>query len=168
MALELYEEGLVMFTFRFLESQDMVHWKFTPYIFGNKYYVAAPLLRFLNGYYYLWFLKESLPNPHDPTVGAKLKDWTRRKDKVHRIWITHLARSKDLIDWQISPKTFLVPDRNDEGINTSDVDIAELNGKTYVFYMGGDQANWTNIKIATTDASLDSLVGKFFEPSSSQ
>ncbi len=167
MALELYEEGLVMFTFRFFESPDMIHWKLTPYIFGNEYYVAAPFMKFINGYYYLWFLKDSFPNPipddpNDPTFEAKLKDWTRRKDKIHRIWTTHLARSRDLVDWQISPHTFLAPDRNDEGINTSDVDIVEWNGKTYIFYMGGDQATWTKIRVATTDDSLDTLVGKFF------
>lgn len=163
MALELYEEGLTVFSIRFLESNDLIHWIFKPYIFTNQFYVASPSIRYVNGYYYLWFLKESLANADDPAFEVKREDWKNRKDKINRIWVTSLARSKDLASWEVSRKTFLTPDQIDEGLNTSDLDLVEWNRKTYIFYMVGDQATWGKIKVATSDTSLNNLVGEYFE-----
>ena len=163
MALELYEEGLAVFSIRFLESNDLIHWIFKPYIFTNQFYVASPSIRHINGYYYLWFLKESIASSDDPAFEVKRADWKNRKDKINRIWVTSLARSKDLASWEVSRKTFLTPDQTDEGLNTSDLDLVEWNEKTYIFYMVGDQATWGRIKLAISDTFLNNLVEEYFK-----
>jgi hypothetical protein len=64
--------------------------------------------------------------------------------------LTGIARSKDLVNWEMSPKNpILQPKKGgDEGHNNTDADIAEFNGKTHIFYATGDQANWAEIREA--------------------
>jgi hypothetical protein len=42
----------------------------------------------------------------------------------------------------------------DEGINASDPELVEFQGKTYVYYAVGDQLTWMNIKRAVYPGSM--------------
>jgi hypothetical protein len=48
---------------------------------------------------------------------------------------------------------------DDEGICTSDPDVVEYAGKTYLYYAVGDQRTWMNIKRAIYPGTLR----EFFE-----
>ena len=60
----------------------------------------------------------------------------------HNGWVSFLARSKDLAAWELSPFNPILEAGPGEGINNSDVDLFECEGKTYVYYATGDQATW--------------------------
>jgi beta-xylosidase len=148
MAFETDESNFVAFSIRFLESTDLVNWSLiSDIVFGKDIYAACPTIRYINGYYYMWFLMEEFSDPNC---------------KKCVTYVERISRSKDLLDWETSPHYFLVPDRPDEGINTSDLDIIEFQRKSYIFYSVGDQATWSHTKYAVYDGNLSELVNEFF------
>lgn len=82
-------------------------------------------------------------------------------------YVTKIARSKDLLTWETSPHFFMAPDRSDEGINTSDVDLTEFNNRVYILYAAGDQDKWANMRYAVYDGTLRNLVNSFFREEAS-
>jgi alpha-L-fucosidase len=148
MAMEVDEDGFVAFTIRLLKSDDLLSWKQVPNaIFGKDVYVACPAIRYINHEYYMWFLSEEYNDPNCKTCLT---------------YVEKIAKSKDLVSWEISPYRFLVPGK-DEGISTSDIDFAEYKNKVYIFYAAGDQATWSNMRYAIFNAPIDKMVDKFFE-----
>ena len=91
-------------------------------------YSACPALRYFAPYYYVIYLHAPIPgrNGH----------------------ISFLARSKDLKTWQLSPKNPILEAGEGEGSNNSDVDLIELDGKTYLYYATGDQQTWGGVRVA--------------------
>jgi len=63
------------------------------------------------------------------------------------VFETYITRSKDLRTWELSSANpVLSANGIDEGINASDPDIVEANGKTYLYYAVGDQLTWMDMK----------------------
>ena len=148
-AYESWDSQSKPFSIYFLESKDGTEW--TPVnkvIFGKDVYVACPTIKYSDNYYYLLFGMEKYYDPNCP--------------KCHS-YVTEIARSKDLLKWETSPQQFMVADRKDEGINNADVDLADYNGKTYLFYSIGDQEKWGGMKYATYDGTMQTLFGNFFK-----
>jgi hypothetical protein len=56
----------------------------------------------------------------------------------------------------------MVADMKEEGINNSDVDLVEFEGKTYIFYGIGDQLKWQGIKYAVYNGSFKELLTSYF------
>jgi hypothetical protein len=132
----------VKFCFRFARSKDLHKWEeITGSVFtGEKSeYSACPCLRYVAPYYYVIYL-------HAPVEG-------------HNGWITYVARSKDLKSWELSPKNPILEATEIEGINNSDVDMFERDGKTILTFATGDQATWADTKLATFDGTMK----QFFE-----
>lgn len=147
MAIETDEDSLPAFNIRFLESTDLSSWKLVNSdIFGRNVYVACPSLRYVDGYYYMLYLR-------DRNINHECKDCIS--------YIVNVARSKDLSEWEISSQDVLTPSK-DEGINTSDPDIAEHLGKTILLYSVGDQAAWSNMKYATFNGPLKDFFSNYF------
>jgi hypothetical protein len=69
----------------------------------------------------------------------------------HKGYLSFLARSKDLIDWELSAFNPILEAGEGEGINNSDVDILEYKGKTYLYYATGDQETWGTVRVALYD-----------------
>lgn len=149
MAIETTTKGeLTPFTIYFLTSSDLTHWTPVPNaVFGKDTYVASPTIKFIDNFYYLWFLSKEYNDPNCVTCTT---------------FVTKLARSRDLLSWTTSPHAFLVPDRSDEGINTSDVDLVEFGNAVYILYAIGDQDAWSSMRYAVYNGSLSSLVLQFF------
>lgn len=99
----------------------------------------CPTLKFINGYYYLWFGTPYAAN----------------------YYVTKIARSSDLINWTVSDKVFLAPDES-ELTNNSDMDLTEFNGQVYIFYNAGNQNDQFWITYATYSGTLQNLVGYYF------
>ena len=131
------------FTVKFAQSKDLAHWTTVPEaIFGKKRYTACPTIRFANGYYYLLYTEHRVPR------------W---------FFETYIARSRDLVAWELSgANPVLTPQAIDDGINTSDVDLAEVDGKTWLYYAVGDQRTWMNIKRAVFNGSVARFLESWF------
>jgi hypothetical protein len=143
MAYESDDPAWPAFTVKFAQSKDLTHWKTVPEaIFGKKRYTACPTIRFARGYYYLLYTEHRTPR------------W---------FFETYIARSKDLVAWELSgANPVLTPQAIDDGINTSDPDLAEVDGKTWLYYAVGDQRTWMNIKRAVFNGSMAQFLESWF------
>lgn len=124
----------VQFCFKFARSQDLSKWeKIQGLAFTGvkNEYSACPVIRYFKPYYYVIYL-------HDKMEG-------------HKGYLSFLARSKDLIDWELSAFNPILEAGEGEGINNSDVDILEYKGKTYLYYATGDQETWGTVRVALYD-----------------
>jgi len=132
----------VQFCFKFARSADLSKWEKIPGLVftGEKHeYSACPLIRYIAPYYYVIYL-------HAPLKG-------------HNGWISYMARSKELIKWELSPFNPILEAETGEGKNNSDVDILEYQGKTYLYYATGDQESWGTVRVAMYDGTAKA----FFE-----
>lgn len=143
LAYEIDEPGLFPFSIRFLTSNDLKVWKKVEFTFHPDEYAACPTIRVINGVYYLWYLE---------------------KLKYSRIFVTRIARSHDLINWEVSKIAFLSP-RKEDGINASDFDYINVDGRSHMFYAAGDQLTngSANIRYAIANFEIDKVVDAFFD-----
>ncbi len=122
----------VTFCFKFARSADLSRWEKIPgLVFAGqdgKEYSACPVIRYFAPYYYVIYLHAAIPS--------------------HNGWVSFLARSKDLADWELSPANPILEASPGEGINNSDVDMFEWEGNTYLYYATGDQATWGSVRVA--------------------
>jgi len=72
----------------------------------------------VSGWYYLLYLEHRTPR------------W---------FFQTYLARSRDLVSWELSPANPILTPDLDDGINASDPDLIEFRGRTHLYYSVGDQ-----------------------------
>ena len=49
-----------------------------------------------------------------------------------------------------------------EGINNSDADIIEYEGRTYIYYATGDQRTWSTIRVAMYNGLMKDFYEKYF------
>ena len=143
----------VPFTARFATSTDMRTWTLTPpeCTYSKERYTAPHALRYLDGYYYNFYL-EALPGPaYDQRV----------------------VRSRDLINWEPSPlNPVLVACDEDRvianprltaderrriatavNINNSDIDFCEFQGRLIINYSWGNQLGIEHLAEAVFDGT---------------
>ncbi len=128
----------VRFTARFATSPDMRHWDLTPpeCTYSKDRYTAPHCLRYLDGYYYNFYL-----------------------EAVNGAYEQHVVRSKDLVHWNPSPlnpvlrasdedrqiaNPNLTPDQQKRvrtaiNCNNSDIDFCEYEGRLIINYSWGNQ-----------------------------
>jgi len=143
MAYESDDPAYPAFTVKFARSADLWNWTKVPQaVFGTDRYTACPCLRYANGWYYMLYLERRAPR------------W---------FFETYLARSRDLLHWELSAANpVLTPDDLDEGINASDPEIVEFEGRTWVYYAVGDQLTWMNLKRAMYPGSMRTFLESWF------
>ena len=129
MAYESNDPTYPAFTTKFARSDDLQHWRKLPEsIFGTNRYTACPCLRYVDGYYYMLYLENRSPGHY---------------------FETYVTRSRDLVRWETSAANpVLRAEELDEGINASDPELIEIDGRTWVYFAVGDQLTWMNIKRA--------------------
>lgn len=131
----------VSFCFKFARSTDLANWEKVPGLTfagaGNEY-SACPVLRYVAPYYYVIYLHAATPE--------------------HPGWTSYLARSRDLADWELSPLNPILAASEGEGLNNSDVDLFEWEGKTYLVYATGDQSTWSAARMAQYDGPIRSFL----------
>ena len=135
----------VQFCFKFARSADLSEWeKLAGIVFTgeNHEYSACPVIRYIKPYYYVIYL-------HAAIVG-------------HKGWISYLARSTDLLSWELSPYNPILEAEAGEGINNSDVDIIEYKGKTYLYYATGDRETWGTVRVAMYDGGEKEFFERHF------
>jgi hypothetical protein len=135
----------VQFCFKFARSDDLSKWKKLPdmvFTGVNHEYSACPVIRYFSPYYYVIYL-------HSP-----IRD--------HKGYVSFLARSKDLVAWELSPFNPILEAGPGEGINNSDVDLFEWEGRTYITYATGDQATWGAVRVAFYDGPMEEFFSNHF------
>jgi hypothetical protein len=141
-----YESDIpVSFCFKFARSRDLVSWEKIPGLAftGQKHeYSACPVIRYCKPFYYAVYLHAAIPG--------------------HNGWVSFLARSRDLATWELSPRNPILEAGPGEGSNNSDVDLIEIEGKTYVYYCTGDQQTWGDLKCAVYPAPLAEFFAGYF------
>jgi alpha-L-fucosidase len=131
------------FTIKFAESKDGKTWTTREdAVLGTNRYTACPTIRYADGYYYVLYLEHRTPR------------W---------FFESYIARSKDLVTWYQSPANpVLSPQGVTDGINASDPDLIEHEGKTYLYYAVGDQRTWMDIKRQTYAGSEADFLTSWF------
>ena len=148
------------FTFKYNESDDLIHWRRIPgAVYGREKYVGGPALYFEGGWYYTLYLQD-LNGYHGGT------------------WETRVTRSQDLMHWEDAPveRPFLAPDPNHRfasplngrevmkpEINASDAEICYWQGKTLVYFNGGDQQTNGDLQKAEFIGTPRELLERFYE-----
>jgi beta-xylosidase len=134
MACESDDPKFPAFTVKFAMSADLENWtKLPDAIFGADRYTACPSIRYANGCYYLLYTEHRTPR------------W---------FFETHLARSKDLKQWELSSANPILTPGHNDGVNASDPDLVEFHGRTWLYYSVGDQRTWTKLKRAVYPGPL--------------
>lgn len=136
----------VAFCFKFARSADLSHWEKLPglvYTGVNNEYSACPVIRYFAPYYYVIYLHTAVPG-HSGS------------------YVSFLARSKDLVAWDLSPFNPILEASIGEGINNSDVDLFEYEGNTYLFYATGDQQTWGAVRTAQYAGPMSEFFARHF------
>jgi len=157
------EQAGAPFTARFATSADLKHWTVTPpeCVYAKDRYTAPHCLRYLDGYYYDFYL-ESIRGGYEQFV----------------------VRSKDFIHWQSSPLNPVLKASDDDrkirnpnltaeqrkriaaakNLNNSDMDFCEYQGRLVIFYSWGNQLGVEHLAEAVYDGTqADFLRGWFPE-----
>ena len=135
----------VQWSFKFARSTDLSKWeKIQGLVFTglNREFSACPVIRYFKPFYYVIYC-------HDLEQG-------------HNGYTSYLARSKNLIDWELSPFNPILEPGIGDGKNNSDVDIIEYEGRTYLYYATGDQATWATIRVAMYDGLMNTFYEEHF------
>jgi len=154
------EEAGVAFTARFATSKDLLNWELTrpECVYAKDRYTAPHCLRFLDGYFYDFFLEA-----HD---GYEMR----------------VVRSKDLVHWEPSPlNPVLRHSPEDKRIanpnltakqratiaaatnrNNSDIDFCEFQGRTVITYSWGNQRGAEFLAEASYEGTVDSFLRAWF------
>ena len=155
----------VAFTARFATSKDLKQWTVTPpeCAYAKDRYTAPHCLRYLDGYYYNFYLEQLGPRS------------ARRYEQ-------YVVRSKDLIHWKSSPlnpvlrasdddrkirNPNLTPEQREriataKNINNSDIDFCEYQGRLVIFYSWGNQLGVEHLAEAVYEGTqADFLRGWF-------
>lgn len=144
MAYESNDPTYPAFTTKIAVSKDLKNWEKRPdATFGKDRYTACPNILHAAGYYYVLYLERRAP-----------------------LWRfeTFITRSPDLLHWERSASNpVLAPSGLNEGINTSDPDLIEHEGKTHLYYAAGDQRTWMNIHKADYNGSLANFLESWYE-----
>ena len=146
------------FTFKFCESDNLTDWHLIKdALYGTDKYVGGPAMYFVDGYYYVTYVN---------FVGKNSLD--------NNCYDTRIARSKDLFNWEDAScnKPFIefdssrktAPEHYPDAweINASDAEMHEWQGKTIVYFNGGDQMTCGDLQVAEYPGKMKDLVEAFF------
>ena len=161
------EEAGHRFTARFATSTDLKNWTLTPpeCNYTKDRYSAPHALRWLDGYYYDFYLEHIRGKPYQPH-GYEM----------------YVVRSKDLIHWELSPLNPVLraspEDRKPanphltaaerqriataKNINNSDLDFCEYRGRVIIVYSWGNQRGVEHLAEAVYEGSLGQFLRGWF------
>jgi hypothetical protein len=148
-----YFEGFPWF--EFARSKDLIHWKKIHDLAfagqSGRQYSNTPCIRYFAPYYYVIYYT-TVDEKERPDQGSVMVRFA-----------SFVARSKDLVTWQLSPMNPVLQPEPDEGISTSDVEILEFEGNTYLFYAASTQTARPPGWSAVREALYQGTMKKFFE-----
>ena len=155
------EEAGERFTARFASSEDLVNWKLLPKEcnYSKDRYTAPHALRYLDGYFYNFYLEafegyemrvvRSVdliiwePSKYNPVLKASKEDKNIANNKLTK------AQRKAIF--------------NAENRNNSDIDFCEYKNKLIINYSWGNQRGVEFLAEAEYDGSLEDFIKGFFK-----
>ena len=126
----------VPFTMFFAESHDLVTFRaINGAVFGFDHYTGGPMLRYFDGFYYMFYLQGSYEDGFETAVArsSDLKNWTYSKKIVLGYG------EKDYMLNEIFPAKEAWRVEKAENINASDLDMCGYNGNLELIYSWGNQ-----------------------------
>ena len=148
------------FTANFATSTDLKNWEIlsSDHNYAKDRYTAPHCLRYLNGYYYDFYLE------------------------AHNGYEMRVVRSKDLIQWEPSPLNPVLKASSEDkkiannklsdkllqrvadakDINNSDIDFCEFNGKLIINYSWGNQRGEEFLAEAVYEGTLEQFLSGWF------
>jgi hypothetical protein len=143
--------------FRFARSKDLSKWEKLPGLeFADVEGQTAcgnPTIRYFAPYYYVVYGGWRWKGPG--TRYQYLLPDTK--------YVTFVARSKDLITWDLSPmQNPMLDPVPGEGINNTDADLFEYEGNTYIYYATGDQSTWATLRVAMYAGPMKEMLEAYF------
>jgi hypothetical protein len=158
---EIGRPNVTSWTARFAKSRDLKTWDILPeeYIHGRNYMAAPHCLKYCEGYFYNFYVRDKFG---------------------YSVWV---ARSRDLKTWEESPfNPVLRADEDDRklapritfteqerkriatavNINNSDVDIFGYKGKTLISYSWGNQHGVEHLAEAEYKGPVDEFLTGWF------
>ena len=155
----VYFEGFPWF--EFARSKDLIHWeKVTGLAFAGpsgKQYSNTPAIRYFAPHYYVIF--------YTP-VGEGYASFGAAYTTVDEGYVSLVARSKDLVTWQLSIMNPVLQPGPGEGISTSDVELMEFEGNTYLFYAASNQTGgptgWSAVRMAMYPGPMKEFFESWF------
>jgi len=157
MAYEFSTNGSAHWAFRFARSKDLMKWDKVPDLafadMTEMSFCACPALRYCAPYYYVIYGIEC-----EKGLG---KHYQYQLPTTK--YVAALARSKDLVIWDLSPcRGPMLDPIHGEGINNTDADLFEYDGNTYIYYGTGDQATWGTIRVAMYPGPMEEMFEAHF------
>lgn len=155
------EEAGERFTARFASSEDLVNWKLMPKEcnYSKDRYTAPHALRYLNGYFYNFYLEAFEGYEMRVVRSVDLITWEASK------YNPVLKASKE--DKQIANSKLTEAQRADifnaENRNNSDIDFCEYKNKLIINYSWGNQRGVEFLAEAEYDGSLKDFLNGFFK-----
>lgn len=140
------------FSFRFLQSYDLVTWAPIGGLCNAGFYSACPTVKYAaDGYYLVTYLFDLAGDGSGPwiTAAARTNDFST---------IDNFGGNANYTCYQ----QFMAPDGPRDGVNTSDIDFIEWEGKVYITYLTGDQNTWGGNNDAWFNGTLEDLYRKFW------
>ncbi|MBE6356219.1 MAG: hypothetical protein E7058_03800 [Lentisphaerae bacterium] len=148
------------FTMFFAESTDLVNWHWIKDAsFGKDFYTGGPMIRYFDGYFYMFYLGGSYEQGFRTCVARStdLKNWT-------------ISSKNPVLDYGDEDRKLMVPFNHEltrhiasaENINASDLDMCEYNGKLELIYSWGCQRGIEFLARAQSDLTEKSFCSYFF------
>jgi len=141
------------FTFKYCESDDLVHWKRIPdAVYAIDKYVGGPALYFADGWYYTLYVNSLSCGHYD----------------------TRITRSRDLIHWHDAPEDRPVlsvvpthiPDPTHPEVfelSAADAELCYWQNKTIVYFHSGNQQGIATLQMAQFDGRPEELLAHYFD-----
>ena len=148
------------FTEFFLKSEDLYHWQWLPdeLCYGKDRYVACPVMRWSEGYYYLICLEELPFYRYAPYI-YRTKDFSTWEVGYHNPVLMYSKEDRIPKPGRKFTDAQMERFRSYFNINDCDVDLCEFEGKTHIFYMTGDQLG----QGCMCQAIYDGPINEFFK-----
>ena len=176
------------FTEFFLKSDDLIHWEWLPddHCLSTERYTACPAMRYCDGYYYVIALV-FLPHRRLAPYIYRTKDFFAWEIGLHnpvlmyskedriikpgaKVVEAYLARcrageKRDATEEELAKmgEELVARIRTHNNINNCDVDLCEFEGKTYIYYLTGDQGGYGVMCEAQYDGPMDEFLQSFFK-----
>ena len=131
----------VCFTEFFASSKDLARWELQPFetAYTPERYCACPALRYCEGYYYMICL-EALPLGRYAPYLYRTKDFETWEIGLYNPILMPGEEDRRIKPGMAVPEALARANARHVDINNCDVDLCEYEGKTYLVYCTGHQA----------------------------
>ena len=152
------------FTCIFAKSTDLLNWELMDpmtYSYDKSRYTACPVLRYVNGWYYMICL-EALPVSRYVPYITRTKDFESFEMGHYNpvMWFDDNDRLVEHPEWFTEEHLEYIA--NSPNCNVSDLDICDYNGKTIILYSWGNQMGNEFLACAEYDGSSEEFLESFY------